>query len=153
MQNLPHQYDVVASGHGADAIELASDSLPPLFAAPPKEFGGPGNMWSPETLLVGAVAGCFVLTFRAVARASQVSWTSLRCHASGTLERADNATQFTRFDVHARLGIPSAADALKARRALEKAERSCLISNSLKAAIHLTIDVEVDMTSHEPTVS
>ena len=150
MQNLPHQYDVVASGRSSDAIELASDSLPPLFAAPPIEFGGPGDQWSPETLLVGAVAGCFVLTFRAVARASQVSWTSLRCDVSGTLERVDNATQFTRFDVRARLSIPAATNGLQARRALEKAERSCLISNSLKAAIHLTIDVKVDMTLREP---
>jgi organic hydroperoxide reductase OsmC/OhrA len=150
MQNLPHQYNVVASGHSSDAIELASGSLPPLLAAPPSEFGGPGDRWSPETLLVGAVAGCFLLTFRAVARASQVSWTSLRCDVSGRLERVDNATQFTRFDVHARLGIPAAANALQARRALEKAERSCLISNSLKAAIHLTIDVEVDITAPEP---
>jgi organic hydroperoxide reductase OsmC/OhrA len=144
MQSLPHRYAVVASGHSAGTIELASDSLPPLFAAPPKEYDGPGDRWSPETLLVGAVAGCFVLTFRAVARASRVSWTSLRCDVSGTLERVDNATQFTRFDVHACLSIPAPANALQARRALEKAERSCLISSSLKAAIHLTIEVTLD---------
>jgi organic hydroperoxide reductase OsmC/OhrA len=135
---------VVAAGDTLDDIELASGSLPTLRSAPPVEFDGPGDRWSPETLLVGAVAGCYVLTFRAVARASRVSWTWLRCDVSGTLERVDHATQFTAFDVHAHLSIPPTMDADQARRALEKAEGQCLISNSLKATIHVTTAIEVD---------
>jgi organic hydroperoxide reductase OsmC/OhrA len=152
MQKFPHRYVVVAAGDTLDDIELASGSLPLLHSAPPTEFDGPGDRWSPETLLVGAVAGCYVLTFRAVARASRVSWTWLRCDVSGTLERIDNATQFTVFDVRARLSIPPTMDARQARQAMERAERQCLISNSLKAAIHLVIDIAIDdvVIQHEP---
>jgi organic hydroperoxide reductase OsmC/OhrA len=142
MQRLPHRYLAVAAGEDIGTIAISSDDLPSLPAAPPREFDGPGDRWSPETLLVAAVASCLVLTFRAVARASGVSWTSLSCAVDGTLDHVDKTTAFTRFDIHARLTIPTTTDAGRARTALEKAERNCLISNSLKAATHLTLDIE-----------
>jgi organic hydroperoxide reductase OsmC/OhrA len=144
MQNLPHRYVVVAAGDTRDDIELASGSLSPLRVAPPTEFGGPGDRWSPEALLVAAVAGCYLLTFRAVARASGVSWTWLRCEVGGTLDRVDRVTQFTAFDISVRLSIPPTMDVEQARRALQKAEGQCLISKSLKGTMHLTIAIEID---------
>ena len=152
MQNFPHRYVVVAAGDTLDDIELASGSLPPLPSAPPTEFDGPGDRWSPETLLVAAVAGCYVLTFRAVARASRVSWTWLRCEVGGTLERVDNAPQFTAFEMRASLSIPPTMDAQQARRALEKAESQCLISKSLKGTVHLTIAIDIDDVVIQPEV-
>jgi peroxiredoxin-like protein len=153
MQKLPHRYVVVAAGDTLDDIELAADSLPLLKSAPPTEFDGPGDRWSPETLLVGAVAACYVLTFRAVARASRVTWTWLRCDVSGTLEKVDQALQFTEFEVRARLSIPATMDAAQARRALEKAETQCLISNSLKGTMHLTIAIDIDDVVIQPEVA
>jgi len=90
------------------------------------------------------VAGCYLLTFRAVARASRVSWTWLRCQVSGTLDSVDKAPQFTDVELRVRLCIPPTMDQEQARRALEKAERLCLISRSLKATTHLTCAVEID---------
>ena len=143
MQELPHHYAVTAAGAVDGDVELTAERLPSLRSASPAEFGGPGDRWSPETFLVGAVADCFILTFRAVARASKLSWTLLQCDVTGTLDRADRVTQFTRLDVRAHLTVPAGADPDQARRALEKAERSCLIVNSLKAAIHLEPEVDV----------
>jgi len=143
MQNLPHRYAVAAAAHASDDVELYAEGLPLLHSAPPAEFGGPGDRWSPETLLVGAVADCFVLTFRAVARASKVSWTSLRCEVSGTLDRVDKIAQFTRFDVRVHLTIPPTTDVRQAHRAVEKADQNCLISNSLKATSHLETEIDV----------
>lgn len=145
MQELPHRYAVAAAANATDDVELDARGLPPLHSASPAEFGGPGDRWSPETLLVGAVADCFVLTFRAVARASKVSWTSLRCDVIGTLDRVDKMTQFTRFDLRAYLTLPPTTDAQQARRALDKAEQQCLIANSLKATTHL--EAELDVTT------
>lgn len=148
MQTFPHRYVVMAAGGADGDLSLSSDSLPPLRAAPPQPFDGPGDRWSPETLLVGATVSCFVLTFRAVAKASGLAWTSLRCAGDGTLERVGSALQFTRIDLDARLQITSFTDPLLARRVLEKAERGCLVSNSLKAAVHLNVDLEiVEVTS------
>src|SRR6476620_5572632 len=106
MQSFPHRYGVTAIGDATHEIELTAPSLPAIVSAAPAEFDGPGTRWSPETLLVAAVGDCFVLTFRAIARASRVSWTSLRCDVAGTLARVDNVTQFTAFDIRARIVVP-----------------------------------------------
>ncbi len=142
MQAFPHHYTVSASGRAGGDIELNGDRLPLLRSASPVEFDGPGDRWAPETLLVGAVADCFILTFRAIASASKLSWISLECDATGTLDRIDRATQFTQFDLHARLTLPHGENTDRARHALDKAERNCLISSSLKASVHLTASVE-----------
>jgi len=122
---------------------LTAERLMMLRSASPAEFDGPGDRWSPETLLVGAVADCFILTFRAIANASKLSWLSLDCDVTGTLDRVDRVMQFTHFDLTAHLVVPAGVNAEAARHALEKAERNCLISSSLKAAVALDARVEI----------
>ncbi len=143
MQAFPHHYSVTASGMPQGGVTLAGDLLTTLRSASPAEFDGPGDQWSPETFLIGAVADCFILTFRAVATASNLSWSSLRCVAVGTLDRVNHVTQFTDVTLHAHLNVPPGTDTDRARRALEKAEHACLISNSLKATTHLETEVEL----------
>ena len=143
MQSFPHRYVVTAAAADTGDVELTATALPRLASAPPIEFDGPGTRWSPETLLVAAVGDCLQLTFRAVARASRVEFTALRCDVAGTLSRVENVTRFTAFDIRARLTIPPTTDPDQARQALERAEQRCLISNSLKATVNLTIDIEV----------
>jgi organic hydroperoxide reductase OsmC/OhrA len=143
MTEYPHHYSVAASASVEGDVALQSNRLPALHSASPAEFGGPGDRWSPETLLVAAVADCFVLTFRAVAQASKVSWTSVRCEVEGTLDRADRVVQFTRFNIHAYLQVPEGVDRERAERALHKAESACLITNSLKAPCDLDVRVEI----------
>jgi organic hydroperoxide reductase OsmC/OhrA len=143
MREFPHHYAVTATGAEEGDIELTAAGVPDLRSASPAEFDGPGDRWSPETLLTGAIGDCLVLTFRAVARLSKLRWTSLACEVTGRLERVDRVAQFTRFDVRARLELPAGADAALARRALEKAEQNCLVSNSLKARVHLEPEIVV----------
>jgi organic hydroperoxide reductase OsmC/OhrA len=143
MQALPHRYLVKGTGRISGDVEMTAEGLPMLRAASPAQFDGPGDRWSPETLLVGAVADCFILTFRVVANASKVSWISLDCDVTGTLDRVDHVTQFTHFEMTAHLVVPAGVDADKARHALEKAERTCLISRSLKASVALDATVEI----------
>jgi organic hydroperoxide reductase OsmC/OhrA len=143
MEAFPHRYHVKGSGRALGDVELTAERLPMLSSASPTQFDGPGDRWSPETLLVGAVADCFMLTFRAIATVSKLSWISLNCEVIGTLDRVDRATQFTQFDVTAHLVVPFGEDADRARHALEKAERNCLISNSLKGSIGLDVTVSI----------
>ena len=143
MQDLPHRYVVTANGAPDGDVQLTSSALPILRSAPPLEFGGPGTRWSPETLVVAAVGDCFILTFRAIARASKLTWTSLECHVTGTLDRNERTTRFTRFDVHAELTLPPTANVEQAQRLMEKAERNCFITSSLNADVNLSIDVRV----------
>ena len=151
MQNFPHRYAVTAAAIVEGDVDLSTPRAPHLRSASPAEFDGPGDRWSPETLLVGAVADCFTLTFRAVARASKLPWTALVCQVTGTLDRIDRVTQFTAFDIHARLDVPTGIDPDLARRLLDKAEGACLVSRSLKAATHLVAEVAVAEEAMQPT--
>ncbi len=143
MQDLPHHYRVAASAHSGENVVLSSPGLEDLETAGPAEFGGPGDLWSPETLLVGSVADCFILSFRATARAARFEWDSLRCDVVGTLEKIDRVTQFTKFDIEAELAVPGGTDEDKALRLMEKAEHYCLITNSLKGTTQFAATVRV----------
>jgi organic hydroperoxide reductase OsmC/OhrA len=141
MQKFPHLYRVRAQACAEGAASLEADGLPALTTASPKEFDGPGDQWSPESLLCAALAGCLILTFRAIARASRLEWRSLACEVQGTLEREEGVTQFTRFVTTARLEVPAGANVELCRRLLEKAERDCLIANSVKAPRELRAEI------------
>ena len=143
MQDLPHIYRVAASAEGAANVILSAEGLPDLETAGPPEFGGPGDVWSPETMLVGAIANCFVLSFRAIARAAKLEWLTLECEAEGDLDKVEKLTQFTAFRVSAKLTVPPGTNEKKANTILEKAEKYCLITNSMKAESHLETEVIV----------
>lgn len=143
MQNLPHHYRVSAAADNGPTVATSANHLPTMTVAAPAEFDGPGDQWSPETLLCAAVANCFVLSFKAIAQASRFDWQSLHCEVTGTLDKVERSMQFTRFDQQVKLTIGDASQRDKAIKLLEKAEQHCLVSNSLKAEIHLELDVAV----------
>jgi organic hydroperoxide reductase OsmC/OhrA len=147
VKSLPHVYTVSAAATPDSEVELHSPRLPFLHSAPPAEFGGPGNRWSPETLIAAAVGDCFVLTFRAVARAAKLPWIALQCEVTATLDRVDRVTRFTDFAVSAQLELPAGATADAGYATLEKAKKNCLVSNSLLAPSHLQCDVRVASAS------
>ena len=141
MHPYPHQYTASAAGGPAGGVSVNAAGLPQIDTAPPVEFDGPGGTWSPETLLCASVADCFILTFRALAKASKLEWTDLECRVDGKLERIDGVTQFSGFTTHARVTIAREADTGTAKSLLEKAERKCLITNSLRGT--QTLEAEV----------
>ena len=137
MQDYPHHYAVAATSGADSNVVLRSPGLESLESAGPAEFGGPGDLWSPETFLVASVADCFILAFKAIARASKFEWLSLSCDVVGDLDKVGRKTQFTGFKLRVTLEIPEGMREDKAQRLLEKVEKTCLITNSLKADSHL----------------
>jgi organic hydroperoxide reductase OsmC/OhrA len=89
----------------------------------------------------GGGGDCFVLSFRAIAVGFKFSWINLDVRTEGTVERIDGKMRFTKFLTHAKLRIAADGDADKATKLLEKAEASCLVTNSLSSKIHLTAEV------------
>jgi|SRR5581483_6050091 len=144
MKPYPQHYTASASARAADTVMVSAPGLPPIETAPPPEFDGPGGIWSPEVLLCAAVADCFILSFRALARAAQFDWLSLDCRVEGVLEHMGNVSQFTRFETATRLKVAAGADHAKAQLLLGRAEHSCLIANSLRAERTLSTEVVED---------
>lgn len=129
----PHIYRVRASGGASGIVPVSSADVPDLDTTAPPEFDGPPGYWSPETLFTAAVADCFVLSFRAVARASRFEWERIDVEVEGRLDRVEGVTRFTQFRLAPRLVLVNAADAARAPAVLDKAKRVCLVSNSLNA--------------------
>lgn len=141
MHPFPHRYGVTASGAPQGIVAVAAAGLPAIATQPPPQFGGPEGCWSPESLLVAAVADCFILSFRAVARASRLEWQQLDVDVEGVLDRVEGTTRFTAFVVRPRLRIAAAAGEQAALAALQKAEHLCLVTNSLLAPCELRPEV------------
>jgi peroxiredoxin-like protein len=141
MHPYPHVYLAATRGGPDGIVTVSAAGIPDLPSAPPPQFDGPGGMWSPETMLCAALADCFVLTFRAIARASKFEWIDLDCAVEGTLERSDGVSRFTRYVTRASLRVPAGTDTAKARQLLEKAEHGCLVSNSVNGARELQTEV------------
>ena len=114
-----------------------------MRSAPPKDFGGPGDVWSPEHLLLASVATCFIFTFRAVAEASKFEFLSLELSGSGTVDRKDGSTRFTDIVLRSRLTLPKGPDPERAKRMLEKGKNACLVTASLSVPVRLESEIVV----------
>ena len=91
---------------------------------------------------MAAVADCFILTFRAIARASRYEWRELACTVEGTLDRIDGVTRFTEFRIRAHLKVPEHSAVEKGQRLMQKSEAVCLVTRSLSAGVQLEARVE-----------
>jgi organic hydroperoxide reductase OsmC/OhrA len=60
---------------------------------------------------------------------------------SGTLERREGTTQFTRFVARTRLTVPASTLVEACEKALHKAEATCLVANSLRG--ERTLETEI----------
>ena len=117
---------------------MRSSGLPALEIAPPPEFQGEPGLWTPEHLYVASVNACFVVTFLAIAELSKFDFVSFASDASGKLEKVETSGyQITEIMLRPKLIVRHARDEERAARLLNKAEKNCLISNSIKTIVKL----------------
>lgn len=134
--------DVVWTGerHG----DLRAPLLPALRIDAPLEFRGHEGVWTPEHLFVGAINSCFMTTFLAIAENSRLDFVHFESKAIGTLEKPENVgLLMTLVTLQPKLTITNARDEERAFRILQKAERHCLIANSVKTRICLEPVVKI----------
>ena len=144
MKPLPHRYDVQLKGKPDGYAQILSVGRPTLSTAPPREFGGPGDAWSPEHLLLASVESCFLFTFRAVARAAHVDFVDLHVHAEGTVDHQGGVTKFTDITLRPRITVRRGTDREALARTIAKTEKACLVSASLTTPVH----VEAEIVEH-----
>ncbi|MGE5436448.1 MAG: OsmC family protein [Syntrophothermus sp.] len=123
---------------------LSAEGLKDIQGATPPEFakGVPGY-WSPEHLFVAAVTSCLMTTFLAIAENSGLEFSDYKADANSTLEKVDGKFQVTEIEIKPVIKIKNEKDKEKALRILDKSERGCLISNSIKTKVHLNPEILV----------
>lgn len=143
MKPLPHHYEMRLAGGPSGYGTVTAEGLPDLRSAPPLDFGGPGDAWSPEHLLMAAVETCFLFTLRAVAGASKLEFTTLEVAGTGTVDRAEGAIRFTEIVLRPRVRFAAGTERERALRAVEKSEQACLVSASLSTPVRLEPEIEI----------
>ena len=141
MRPLPHHYEVNLTGGPSGYAELSTAGVPGLRTAPPVEYDGPGDAWSPEHLLLASVQSCFLFTLRAIARASRLEFVALELSATGTVDRKDGVTRFAEIVLCPKLTVVAGTNHDRVLQILEKSEKNCLVSASLSTPLRLEPEI------------
>ena len=145
-----HKYRVVAWWTSGQTGIAKSDSAPNAihFTAPP-QFGGLEGRWTPEDLLMTALASCFTTTFHAIAGCSKFEYTDLAVEAEGTVSKTDTGYCFSEIVIRPSLTIPNEEQRGRAISLLDKAKALCLVSRALATAQKFEARVEISQHSNQ----
>ena len=137
MKPLPHAYEITLTGASAGYATASAAGLPDMTTAPPAEYDGPGDAWSPEHLLLRR--GQLMLPVHLPRRCQGVARGLRRGRSGrgrhGRPDRRNHAVYGHRPPSdrdHA-----SGADAGAVQRAIEKAASRCLVSASLETPVRV----------------
>jgi len=134
-----HSYNLALTWKEGRIGEMNSPELSTKIevATPPEFDKGVAGIWSPEHLYTASVLSCFMTTFLAIAEYSKLEFSSFDCGAVGTLEKVDGKFLMTEITLKPVLVISDETKRDRALRILEKSEKACLISNSIKTEVKL----------------
>lgn len=117
---------------------LSSFGLPDLAISTPPEFKGEAGVWTPEHLFVAAAEICLMATFIGIAELSKVSVTAYRSEARGRLEKPEGkGLAFTEIVISPEIELESLQSQSNAERVMQKAEKTCLVANSMSTSIRV----------------
>jgi organic hydroperoxide reductase OsmC/OhrA len=96
------------------------------------ELGGLQGRWTPEQLLLCALAGCFTTTFHEVARAAKFDFTDLEVEIEGSVRRNRSAgCNFNEILIRPRLTVQFEAQREEGLNLLRKTKSVCMISRAI----------------------
>jgi organic hydroperoxide reductase OsmC/OhrA len=96
------------------------------------ELGGLQGRWTPEQLLLSALAGCFTTTFHDVARAAKFDFTDLEVEIEGSVRRSRTAgCNFNEILIRPRLKVQTEDQCEFGLQLLRRAKSACMISRAI----------------------
>jgi peroxiredoxin-like protein len=139
-----HKYRTLAWWTSGQTGLAKTDSAPNAihFSAPP-EFGGLDGRWTPEDLLLAALASCFTTTFRALAGYSKFEYIDLQVEVEGAVSKAESGYSFSEIILRPTVTIQAEENRDRALHLLQKTKAVCLVSRALATAPILESHVEI----------
>ncbi len=133
---------------GRTGIAQSNSALNAIHFSSPPTFGGLDGRWTPQDLLLCAIASCYTTTFGAVAENSKFPFIDLQVEAEGIVTRTDTGYSFDSLVIHANLIIAQEqrAEEALAIKLLQKARGLCLISRSLAVEPRFELRVQIGET-------
>jgi len=115
--------------------KLLSSGKPTLQISTPPEFSGPSGYWSPEELFLCSINSCIMTTFLYFAEKFSLSFQSYESEVEGEVSFEEGRYLFSSIIVRPIIKVKSQKEEEKAKIAIEKSEKYCLISCSVKTKI------------------
>ncbi len=133
---------------GKTGLAKSSSAPNAIHFTSPAAFGGIEGRWTPEDLLLCAVASCYTTTFRTLADYSKLDYTDLQVEVEGAITKAETGYSFSEIVIRADLTIPQESEQPRAASLLHKAEQLCLVTRALavKPAFEPVIKVGIAIT-------
>jgi len=142
-----HTYRVTAWWtSGQTGITKSSSAPNAIHFAAPAQFGGLEGRWTPEDMLLSAVASCFTTTFQAVASYSKFEFIDLEVAIEGNVAKTSSGYCFTRIVIHPRLRVSHEGAQARALELLKKVKGLCLVTRALAVPQEFDAQVEVRNT-------
>jgi organic hydroperoxide reductase OsmC/OhrA len=146
-----HEYNVGLAWEGGRTGLIFSPEVtgPPFeaegiqVATPPQFPNGVPGKWSPEHLFTAAISSCLMTTFLAIAENFKLKYDSFTCSAKGKLELVGSAWEMTEVILSPVVKIPDDGQRELAKKILQRSEKACLISNSVKSKVTVCATVQV----------
>jgi organic hydroperoxide reductase OsmC/OhrA len=108
------------------------------------ELGGLQGRWTPEQLLLCALASCFTTTFHEVARAAKFDFTDLEVEIEGSVHRnRTTGCNFTEILMRPRLTVQSEEMCEAGLGLLRRTKALCMISRAISVPQTLEPTVEI----------
>jgi organic hydroperoxide reductase OsmC/OhrA len=109
------------------------------------ELGGLQGRWTPEQLLLCALASCFTTTFHDSARSAKFEYTDLEVEIEGTVHRSRSAgCGFSEILIRPRLTVRSDDRCEAGLNLLRRTKSMCLISRAI--TVPQTLEPTVETT-------
>ncbi len=132
---MPSEYTYRASAwwtSGRTGLAKCESSPSTIHFSEAAELGGLQGRWTPEQLLLCALAGCFTTTFNDVARGAKFEYTDLEVEIEGAVRRSrTNGCNFTEILIRPRLTVDSEEQREAGLALLRRTKALCLISRAV----------------------
>ncbi|MFZ0807123.1 MAG: OsmC family protein [Candidatus Sulfotelmatobacter sp.] len=143
---MPSEYTFRVSAwwtSGRTGLAKCESSPNTIHFSEAAELGGLQGRWTPEQLLLTALAGCFTTTFHDVARGAKFEYTDLEVEIEGSVRRSRTAgCNFTEILVRPRLTVAGEEQCEAGLALLRRAKSLCMISRAITVPQTLEPTVE-----------
>jgi peroxiredoxin-like protein len=129
---------------GTRGILSARDANGAIQIATPPEFGGEGEAWTPEHLFLSSISSCYMTTYLSFAKKLGFEISHFDCNTIGQIEIFESKYMFTSINLFPKVYIKGEELRDKAKIAMEKTNKYCIISNSVNATIFYHGEILID---------
>lgn len=124
-------------------LGFGDNKKPIIDIAAPPEFDGHKGIIFPEDLFVASIDSCILTSFLAFADKLKVKFKSYESHGKGFLNINERPYRFKKVIIEPMITVENNQDMKKVKKAIELAEKYCLITNSINTPIKVIPNIKM----------